>query len=457
VCAGGSVNWAWTRDKLGEPWWVDLSNEVGNWTDASDIDPLDVLAWTAPAAASMRSFPAQFVAAVLALGTNVARPSTALMSTTAFNDECLIGWSARAARKLSDARLLSSCVLTSSFRSSKEEASAESAKSVSELVEWDSKDIDRCRDVLGLPYVPFYEAVAMATLAQALPATGSCAGGCPLSRPLCNGALGCVRPTCAHVKSLCNENTNAGALARFFCSVTCGCDDLTSDLLWIGLNSGCLPKCKEAAKAAANETCSDAQPGSAELAALVGYSRAVELRLTGQSVTDASTRSKLGCFAVNFDAKWILCDPEFWNIEYGAKSLLPFCPVSCGCIGDPSKPGCPRACSAPEPPTLRDLSDAQLAEANAAMASWNQSLPRSHSRPYPPSCSGLHATDCDALRTTWHKHPCPVACGIDPTAPSTRSETPFALTHDVPCATVQAVCTVEHPQPCMIMRRRVVP
>jgi hypothetical protein len=405
------VSWAWARGKFGSPWWVDLSYEVGSWTDARGIEPPPELAWTAPADASNRSFPSQFVAAVLALGTNVAHPYDALMSAGTFADECRISWSTRAARNLSDAHLLSSCVLFDSWRSSKEEAEADSAQSVSELVRSLNYE-DYCRDLLDIDaFHTFKEAVYMATLVQALPAMGSCAGGCPLSRPLCNGTLGCVRPTCADVKPLCNDNTDAGALARLACGVTCGCGNLASDLLWIGPNSGCLPKCRADATAMADTaSCSDAQPGSAELAALV--------RLFEPHYAD------LGCFASNFEFdRQFFCDQEFSN-TYGHKSLVPFCPVSCGCIDDTSKPGCPRACSAPEPPTFRDLSDAQLAVANAAMTTWNKKQEEAgRSSLYPPSCSGLNATVCDALLTAWHRHPCPLACGIDPTAPSTSSTT----------------------------------
>jgi hypothetical protein len=129
-------------------------------------------------------------------------------------------------------------------------------------------------------------------------------------------------------------------MARFMCSVTCGCDDLTSDLLRIGPNSGCLPNCQEKAAKAVAETahCSDAQPGSAKLAALVGYSGAFELQITGSSLTSATARAELGCFALNFE-DYCLCDQESLNATKGAKSLLPFCPVSCGCISDrPSPP-----------------------------------------------------------------------------------------------------------------------
>jgi hypothetical protein len=368
----------------------------------------------------MRSFAAQFVSAVLALGTNVARPSTALMPDAAFTGECRLRWSAREDLNLSDAHLLSGCVLKYSAVRSKEQAAAASAKSVSDLVrDWKPWP---CVDLLAADYFETdFAAVYMVTLVQALPETGSCAHGCPLSRPLCNGALGCVQPTCADFKPLCNDKTGAGALARLLCSVTCGCGDLASELLWIGPDSGCLPACQEKAAKAETATCSDAQPGSAELAALVGYSRAFEPQFPGWFKTNATVRAELGCFALNFEAdtrtqmRHDLCNQEFWNATEEAKSLVLFCPVSCGCLDDPSKPGCPTACSAPEPPTLRDLSDAQLAVATAARATHNEF----NAPPYPPSCSDLNATVCEALLTAWYQHPCPVACGIDPDAAST--------------------------------------
>jgi hypothetical protein len=352
----------------------------------------------------MDSFAAQFVAAVLALGTNVARPSAALLTDVAFYEElCYLGWPERKGLNLSDALLLSRCVPKVSSRSSKENVEASSAATVSELLQA-AKIGGVCRDLLGVGgfFFALFDATYMATLVQALPATGSCAGGCPFGRPLCKGMLGCVSPTCDDVKPLCNDNTDAGALARFMCGVTCGCGDLTSALLWIGPNSGCLRGCQEAARSKAEIAgCSDAQPSSTELAALVGYSRAYELYFAGWSLTNASVRAELGCLALNFDVPW-LCDQEYFNASYGAKSLVPLCPVTCGCIEDSAKPGCPRTCIAPEPPRLHDLSDTQLALANKLLPS--------DTPPYPPSCFGVNATVCAALLTVWHKHPCPVSC-----------------------------------------------
>jgi hypothetical protein len=263
VCVGGSVSWAWTADKLGWQSWVDLSKAVGNWTNASGIEPLDMLAWTAPAAASMRSFPAQFVAFVLALGTNAARPSSALMSDAAYTDECIyLTWSDIDEEILSDAHVLSRCVLYRSSVRSEEQAEASSAPR-----HWvqGEKELE-CNDLLGGSVLSsYFEAGAMATLVQVLPAYGSCAGGCSMPRPLwkeTKGTLGCVRPTCADVKPLCNNITDAGALTRYLCGVTCGCGDLTSDLPWIGPNLGCISACQEKATKAVAEsaTCSDAQP-----------------------------------------------------------------------------------------------------------------------------------------------------------------------------------------------------
>jgi hypothetical protein len=101
--------------------------------------------------------------------------------------------------------------------SSREQAEASSAKSVSDSVR--ESGVEYCGDLLGTDaFAPYIEAVFMATLAQVLhlPATSSCAGeergSCPLSRPLCNGTLGCVRPTCGDVTPLCNDNTDTGAL-----------------------------------------------------------------------------------------------------------------------------------------------------------------------------------------------------------------------------------------------------
>ena len=430
ACAGGSVNWAWAADMFGQPKWVDLSDAVGDWTDAYGIDPLQELEWTAPADAMMLSFYAQFVAAVLALGTNVARPSAGLMSDTDAI-ACSLSWSKAQDRNVSDALLLSSCLPKDSVVSSKEQAAAHSAFTVSDLVREAEVTYD-CRDMLGAgSFTALYETAYLTVLVQALPATSSCAGGCPFGRPLCkdtNGTLGCVRPTCDDFKLLCNTNSGVGALARFLCSVTCGCDSITSSLLWIGPNSGCLPECREAAVSVAeNASCSDAQPGSAELAALVEYSRAFDSNFAGTSYgeayTTASDRAELGCFALNFEDSWQLCDHEHWSAAAEAKSLVPFCPVSCGCIGDPSGPvkrGCPSTCSAPEPPKLRDLSDAQLALANDEIATQNMEW--GYEDPlYPASCLNVSATDCDPLDTVWYRHPCPVACGIDPSAAGTSS------------------------------------
>ena len=94
-----------------------------------------------------------------------------------------------------------------------------------------------------------------------LPANGSCKGGCPLLRPLCNGTS-CIRPSCAdlvHAGMKCSGDkserdererkeqltgvcsvgeagVDALTLARSMCSVTCGCSRLPA-----GNSIGCLP------------------------------------------------------------------------------------------------------------------------------------------------------------------------------------------------------------------------
>ena len=96
-----------------------------------------------------------------------------------------------------------------------------------------------------------------------LPANGSCKGGCPLLRPLCNGTS-CIRPSCAdlvHAGMKCSGDkdekderereeqlsgecsigeagVNALALAQSMCSVTCGCSRGKKDD-----SGGCLPEC----------------------------------------------------------------------------------------------------------------------------------------------------------------------------------------------------------------------
>ena len=383
-----------------------MSEEVRQWALAAE-KTVPVVAWELPERAKTSSLNALFVNAVLSRGTNMTMP--------AFTDKCAFSWSGAAEQNLSDALWLSACVPKKYLVRTEEQAKALSAKPVSDLVV--ESGIDTCADVLGDRgsegiISPQDQATYMAILVEALPATGSCTGGCPLGRPLCNGngTDRCVTPTCQDVKALCYNNTDAGALARFMCSVTCGCDRLASALLWIGPEHGCLPACQKRAEFEANySSCSDAQPGSPKLAALVEYSSAFALNVANKSLTSASVRAKLGCFALQFERDTELqnlCDQNYWITTRGAKSLLPFCPASCGCILNPSKRGCPGTCTLRQPPRLHDLSDAQLRYVAST-------FPRtSDTAAYPQSCLGLNATVCDALRTVWHKHPCPVACNL---------------------------------------------
>jgi hypothetical protein len=413
ACAGGSLNWAWDANKFGWPLAVDLTDAVSTWSASRQLDPPPSMGWASPADAPLLTFAARFVDAVLKLGTNVERPSDGLLSYAAFNAKCSFIWSDMEALNLSVAFVLSSCVPFDSFVLTKEQAEDYAARSVSELVAARAGDVDCYEDLLRGLFSPYGDVIYMGRLVEALPQTdGSCAGGCPFDRPLCDGTT-CVRPTCDDFMPLCNAAGNAGALARFVCGVTCGCNSTTSSLFWVGPNSGCSPACQETARSAARTAvCSDAQPGSAEFAA---YSLAREpYNPDGVSTT---VRAALGCFSSNFDGS---CYDYDYFTSQGMKSLVPFCPVTCGCIDDPSIPGCPGSCNATDaadspPPVCRDLSDAQLLLASDARVA--QYGPGAPPYPYPPSCSGANATVCAYLgidpyggRLRVWEHPCPVAC-----------------------------------------------
>jgi hypothetical protein len=408
-------------NKFGSPISVDLTDAVGTWSTSRQLDPPPSMGWTSPADAPLLTIAAQFVDAVLKLGSNADRPSDGLMSMVAYNAECYLSWSEMEDRNLSGALVLSSCVPYEAFGKTKELAQASAAEAVSDLVEYFRliTETDDCADMHSTSFLPRHEGVMMAKLVEALPQTGSCVGGCPFGRPLCNGTT-CVRPTCDDIMPLCNAGGNAGALARYACGVTCGCDSPTSALVWTGPNSGCRPTCQEAARSAArNARCSDAQPGSAEFAALATYSRAKDQFFI--SSVNATVKAALGCFALNFDFPDI-CDADATADD--SKSFVPFCPVTCGCIDDPSRPGCPGTCDATdaaEPPTpvCRDLSDAQLVLASDTRVAWYKLNGLTRPDPYPPSCVGANETVCahlgidldrDGGRLPAWKHPCPVAC-----------------------------------------------
>ena len=127
-----------------------------------------------------------------------------------------------------------------------------------------------CRDLPTHGSTVQPEVVSAVLLADAIgqmPA-GSCAGGCPdSSRPLCKAGV-CVELTCADAAPLCNNASADGGVARMFCPVMCGCDDVTSSLLLLDARDGCPGACE--AKRDAQLTrlpCVDAGPGDPKLAA----------------------------------------------------------------------------------------------------------------------------------------------------------------------------------------------
>jgi hypothetical protein len=182
-------------------------------------------------------------------------------------------------------------------------------------------------------------------------------------------------PTCDHVSARCNANTDAGNLARFACGATCGCDSPASSLPFPGPNYGCQVVCKKAAEdQAARSECSDAHFGLAEL---VEFATSDAVRASFDKRSNKTAWETLGCFALSFNLRTTddLCDWDGSRTKSGEKTFMPFCPVFCGCIEDPSITGCPVACKAtdqslqsnPKSPTpvCRDLSDTQLATALA--------------------------------------------------------------------------------------------
>jgi hypothetical protein len=67
-------------DKLGKPWWVDLSKEVEDWAKAAKKEEPPEIEWTLPADAKTRSFNAKFVDAMLGVGGGVGSPADQLMA-----------------------------------------------------------------------------------------------------------------------------------------------------------------------------------------------------------------------------------------------------------------------------------------------------------------------------------------------------------------------------------------
>ena len=73
-----------------------------------------------------------------------------------------------------------------------------------------------------------------------------------------------------------------------------------------------------------------------------------------------------------------------------------------------------------------NLSDAQLRYVAST-------FPRTSDTPaYPQSCQDVNATVCDALRTVWHIHPCPVACNLSSGA-AIPASAPWLTTRSPAC------------------------
>ena len=112
------------------------------------------------------------------------------------------------------------------------------------------------------------EAVMANLFTDAVGKDNSCAAGCPnFILPHCKEGV-CVRPSCADAVPFCNELSKAGRVARMFCSLTCGCDDVTSSLVLMAPKDGCPRTCEAKRNTQLEQLpCADARPGDQKLVA----------------------------------------------------------------------------------------------------------------------------------------------------------------------------------------------
>ena len=174
-------------------------------------------------------------------------------------------------------------------------------------------------------------------------------GGC-LSpfEPFCKKGR-CTTPSCNDAQPYCSRPSRAGAAARVYCPVTCGCHDAFSLHPWTDFlkpEFGCPASCsdKRAQKLAAR-SCADAKVGSA---AMTAYGQALidsgnGLQSLGQAIVD------YGCRTVGRSdfGREVVCMYEPLQLLHHQASLRLFCPVACGCRG--GEPGCPASCPANRP------------------------------------------------------------------------------------------------------------
>ena len=148
-----------------------------------------------------------------------------------------------------------------------------------------------------------------------------CTGGCFKDgfKSLCS-AHRCVTVTCADARHFCNEDSKAGERARMFCPATCGCNNVTAPMLYIGSSKGCPTACAAQREQQAKlRPCKDAEANSPDIRAVLEKLKdlAGHIWSTYDLPTDRCS-SKL--------PEWLCPDG---GAQEGIKGLMNWCPVSC--------------------------------------------------------------------------------------------------------------------------------
>ena len=134
--------------------------------------------------------------------------------------------------------------------------------------EFDAVKPETVKEFAILERAKVLDAVMAHLFTDAVGKDSSCAAGCPnFILPLCKAGV-CVRPSCADAVPLCNEISGAGRVARMFCPITCGCDDVTSSLVLMAPKDGCPRTCEAKRNTQLEQLpCADARPGDQKLVA----------------------------------------------------------------------------------------------------------------------------------------------------------------------------------------------
>ena len=381
----------------------DLTSLVGDWSQLVGKEaPAWARRWLRPGGEqAMLSFEERFVDKILAEGLAVPSqgchrelcisPSEYNVSATDYPFECCVAAVMRGGN--------ASEIKAGDVQSAREYVEMPFDDLVSHYSQYSSPAGPECVDLLEFyrkKHSAAFVAIYMGSLASVIRPDGSCEGGCPFDRPLCDGRGSCVELSCNNLTELdCSELSAVGRRSRFICGKSCGCDSLLSPLWSYNDGSGCPTACRAEAEAELqNRPCKDLQPGSTELANYASLNvRPDEFKGPLVNFTVKEVVDTFGCTMLQFvrRGKGYYCDPSNALAMSGQKSFRPFCPETCGCTS--SHPGCPGTClDQPPMPLCSDLSNHQLGFINRAMADvegWS---------PYPTSCEDFNATVCSDLK-----------------------------------------------------------